>query len=129
MWEIAILPANHLSPFQALIFMVFAISKLNLEKVRILKISLVQNIFFKFGGTKLTFLLVFPHFMRSYKFIHNSPSFYTHSFITVAEFRSSFLIADRSGRGPPLGCLAEIRTRDRHKCYQLSHAAPRILTY
>ncbi len=38
----------------------------------------------------------------------------THSFVTFVEFRSSFLIAVRSGRGPPLqGNIAEIRTRGR----------------
>ncbi len=49
-------------------------------------------------------LLVFLHYMHSYS---------THSFITFVEFRSSFLIAVRSGRGPPLGCRAEVRTRGR----------------
>jgi hypothetical protein len=42
-----------------------------------------------------------------YKFIHS------HSFITFAEFRSSFFIAASSGRGSPLGCQAKIRTRGR----------------
>jgi hypothetical protein len=40
-------------------------------------------------------LLVFLHYIHSYK---------THSFITFIEFRTSFLIAVCSGRGPPLGC-------------------------
>jgi hypothetical protein len=36
---------------------------------------------------------------------------HTHSFITFAEFRSSFFIAVRSGKGLSLGCRAEIRSR------------------
>jgi hypothetical protein len=56
--------------------------------------------------------------VQSYKFIH------THSFITIAEFHSSFFIAASSGRGSPLGCRAEIRTRGCSSTrYQLSHAA------
>ncbi len=67
-------------------------------------------------------LLVFIQYLHSYT---------THSFITFVEFRSSFIIAVRSGRGPPLGCRAEMRTRGRRatNCAtlhptQLSHSAP-----
>ncbi len=57
--------------------------------------------------------------VHSFKFIHS------HSFITFAEFHSSFFIDARSVRGSPLGCRAEIRTRGRltaarHARYQLS---------
>ncbi len=77
-------------------------------------------------ATLYWFSLLFT--VHSYKFIH------THSFITFAEFRSSFFIAASSGEGSPLGCRAENRTRGRLTAAQhatnwamphpLSHAAP-----
>jgi hypothetical protein len=73
----------------------------------------------------LVFFIITVH---SYKFVH------THSFITFAEFHFSFFIAASSGRGSPLGCRAEIRTRGRLTAarqatnrampHPLSHAAP-----
>jgi hypothetical protein len=56
------------------------------------------------GGAKPLFI----------SFLHYLLYIHTNSFITFAEFRSSFFIAASSGRGSPLGCRAEIRTRGRH---------------
>ncbi len=48
---------------------------------------------------------------------------HTHSFITFAEFCSTFFIGVRSGRGPPLGChTGPPYSSPTH--YQLCHAAP-----
>jgi hypothetical protein len=58
-------------------------------------------------ATLYCFLHYLLYSVHSYKFVH------THSFITFAEFRSSFFIAARSSRGSPLGCRAEIWTRGR----------------
>ncbi len=52
------------------------------------------------------FFIIYCTFIQD-QFVH------THSFITFVEFRSSFFIAASSGRGSPLGCRAEIRTRGR----------------
>ncbi len=75
-------------------------------------------------------LLVFfiTYIIHSYTFIHN-----------IRWVRSSFFIAASSGRGSPLGCRVEVRTRGRltavrhainwamlhpEPCLTLSHAAP-----
>jgi hypothetical protein len=58
-------------------------------------------------ATLYCFLHYLLYGVHSYKFIH------TNSFITFAEFRSSFFITASSGWGSPLGCRAEIWSRGR----------------
>ncbi len=59
------------------------------------EVQLLQNLY-RFGGAKPLFISFSSLFtVHSYKFIH------THSFITFAEFRSSFFIGASSGRGSP----------------------------
>ncbi len=79
-----------------------AIVSLQTRQILLGIVSLFEKIFFKGLVARSHSLLVF-----FIKYIH------THSFITFAEFRSGFFISVRSGRGPPLGCRAEIRTRGR----------------